>query len=319
MIRPTDTTTVFGPYREAIVALGESDPRVVVLGADLGNSNEIDLFRERFPERFFNLGAAEQNEVNVAAGLALEGFVPFVHSFGVFLTRRAYEQVCVQIAMQRANVKLLGFLPGLVSRLGPTHQATDDLALMSALPGTTVIAPADATEIAQVVRAIAEHDGPVYSRMLRREVPVLLDPETHRFEIGKAYPLSKGADVTLLTTGMMLSNVLEAARLLRETGVDAGVLHVPTVKPLDRDAILAAAARGPLVVVENHTVVGGLGAAVASLVSEHHPTRVKRLGLPDVFAVPGTPDYLFERYGLDAAGIARATAHFLGATGADGQ
>ena len=155
----------FGPYGKALVALGEARPDVVVLGADLGTSTEIDGFQARFPDRYFTVGAAEQNEIDIAVGMAFEGDIPFVHSFGVFLTRRAYEQVCVQVAMHRANVKLVGVIPGLTSRLGPTHQAIEDLSLMRTLPGMTVLDPADATEIAQMVPAMAEHDGPVYARM----------------------------------------------------------------------------------------------------------------------------------------------------------
>lgn len=297
----------FGPYGRALISLGEARPEVVVLGADLGTSTEIDGFQKRFPDRFFNLGAAEQNEVDVAVGMAFEGDIPFVHSFGVFLTRRAYEQVCVQVAMHRANVKLVGVIPGLTSRLGPTHQAIEDLSLMRALPGMTVLDPADATEIAQMVPAMADHDGPVYARMMRREVPVLLDPDRYRFRIGAAVLLRTGADVLLVTTGLMLGPVLAAADVLVDEGVSAAVLHCPTVKPLDEAALLDLAATCRAVVTaENHLVAGGLGGAVAELLGERLPLPLERVGLRDTFAVPGSPEFLFARYGLDAEGVATA-------------
>ena len=308
--QPSDT---FAPYRAALVALGEARPDVVVLGADLGNSTEVDGFRERFPERFFNVGAAEQNEVAIAAGLAMEGEVPFVHSFGVFLTRRAYEQVLVQVAMHRANVKLVGMIPGLTSRLGPTHQAIEDLSLMRAIPGMTVIDPADATEIEQVVPAIAAWDGPVYTRMMRREVRRILDPARYHFEVGRAVVVREGSDVALMSCGLMLEPALAAARDLEARGVSAAVVHCPTIKPLDETTILDAVSRtGAAVTVENHLVTGGLGSAVAELLSERLPRPLERVGLRDTFAVPGSPAYLFKRYGLTPQAICEAARRAVG-------
>ncbi|MDY0060027.1 MAG: transketolase C-terminal domain-containing protein [Myxococcota bacterium] len=300
------------PYRQALLALGEERPDVVVLGADLGNSTEIDGFRDRFPERCFNFGAAEQNMVGAAAGLAQEGLIPFVHSFGVFVTRRPYEQVAVQVAMERANVKLMGTLPGLSSRLGPTHQAIDDLALMRTLPGFTVIDPADATEIQQLLPAVAAHPGPVYVRMMRREVVRLFDPAVYRFRIGAAVVLAPPAALTFLVTGAMLRPTLAAAELLRAEGVAVGLLHLPTVKPLDEEAVLQAAASSQVLVsVENALTTGGLGSAVAELLAERRPTPLLRLGLRDRFACAGSPDFLFARYGLDPASLATAARLFL--------
>ncbi len=304
LARPAEA---FGPYKQALIALGEARDDVVVLGADLGTSTEIDGFQARFPDRYFNVGAAEQNEIDIAVGMSFEGDIPFVHSFGVFLTRRAYEQVCVQVAMHRANVKLVGVIPGLTSRLGPTHQAIEDLALMRTLPGMTVLDPADATEISQMVPAMAEVDGPVYARMMRREVPVLLDPERYRFRIGQAVPLRSGADVLLVTTGLMLAPVLAAADLLAARGVSAAVLHCPTVKPLDVPAVLDLAATCRAVVTaENHLVAGGLGSSVAEVLGERLPLPLERVGIRDTFAVPGSPEYLFARYGLDAQEVVEA-------------
>lgn len=288
-----------GPYRRTLVAVGEARPEVVVLGADLGNSTEIDAFQQRFPDRFFNVGSAEQNEVDIAVGMAFEGQVPFVHSFGVFLTRRAYEQVCVQVAMHGANVKLVGMIPGLTSRLGPTHQAIEDLSLMRTLPGMTVLDPADATEIEQAVWAMVDHRGPVYARMMRREVRRVLDPERYRFQIGKAVPLAAGRDVLLVSTGLVLETALQAAAMLRSEGVSAAVLHMPTLKPLDRECLLDLARdAGAVVTIENHLVTGGLGSAVAEVLGEALPLPLERVGLRDTFAVPGTPEFLFRRYGI---------------------
>jgi len=298
---------VMGPYRRTLVAVGEARPRVVVLGAALGNSTEIDAFQQRFPDRFFNVGAAEQNEVDIAAGMAFEGDVPFVHSFGVFLSRRAYEQVCVQVAMHGATVKLVGMIPGLTSRLGPTHQAIEDLSLMRTLPGMTVLDPADATEIEQAVFAMVDHPGPVYARMMRREVRRVLDPDRYRFRIGRAVPLRAGRDVLLVSTGLMLEPTIEAAATLAGEGVSAGVVHVPTLKPLDRECLLDLARdAGAVVTAENHLVTGGLGSAVAETLAESLPLPLERVGLRDTFAMPGTPEFLFARYGLTADAVAQA-------------
>ncbi|MHC9538143.1 MAG: transketolase family protein [Vulcanimicrobiota bacterium] len=299
-----EPSTAFGPYGRSLVSLGEREERLVVLGADLANSTEIDGFAKRFPNRFFNIGAAEQNAVNIAAGLAFEGEIPFVHSFGVFVTRRTYDQVCVQIALHRANVKLIGVIPGLTSRLGPTHQAIDDLALMRLLPDMTVIDPADATEIEQAVHAIAEYDGPVYMRAMRREVPVMLNPASYRFSIGKAVILRSGSDVAVLSTGLILKEALSAVKLLEQRGIKASLLHVPTLKPLDREAVLnAAASAGAVVTVENHLTGGGLGGAIAELLADEMPLPMGRVGLQDTFAEPGTPEYLFTKYGLTDSSI----------------
>ena len=302
---------VFGPYGKALVRVGERNERVVVLGADLSGSTEIDGFGERFPERFFNLGVAEQNAVGVAAGLAIEGFVPMFHSFGVFTTRRPYEQVCVQVAMDRANVKLVGALPGLSSRLGATHQAVDDLGLMRTLPNMVVVDPADAVEMVQVLEAAVAYEGPFYFRMMRRDVPVIFE-EGYRFELGKAVAVEEGDDVSLVSTGSMLGAVLEAREALGREGVRASVLHVPTVKPLDVEAVVERAGTGAVVTVENHLVTGGLGSAVAEVLAEHRPCAMERIGLRDVFATPGTPEYLLEKYGMGVDDIVKGAHRVLG-------
>ncbi|MDI6782311.1 MAG: transketolase C-terminal domain-containing protein [bacterium] len=295
----------FAPYKRALVMLGESNKRVIVLGADLSNSTEIDGFRDRFPDRFFNIGVAEQNEMNIAVGLAIEGEIPFVHSFGVFVTRRVYEQVCVQVAMQNINVKIVGSIPGLTSRLGPTHQAIDDLALMRTLPNMTVIDPADATEILQAVPAIAEHSGPVYIRMMRREVPLIFDPEKYHFQIGKAACIQEGQDVTIIACGVMLQNALASLPLLEQNNINPTLLHISTIKPIDTTAIIEAASKSRLIItIENHLITNGLGSSIAEIIAENGlGNTLIRMGLRDEFAAPGTQEYLFERYQLNSRHI----------------
>lgn len=289
----------FAPYRKALVALGEADPRVIVLGADLANSTEIDGFYGEFPQRFFNIGAAEQNMIGIATGLALEGEIPFAHSFGVFSTRRIYDQICVQVAMQRANVKIIGAIPGLTSRLGPTHQAIDDLGLMRLLPNMVVIDPADATEIEMAVPAIASYEGPVYMRMMRREVPVLFDRLLYKFEIGRALLIRDGSSVGLISCGMMIKEAYSASISLSKRGIDSALLHVSTLKPIDEEAVISLARKtGALVTVENHLISGGLGSAVLEVLAGRFPVPIERIGLRDQFAEPGTPEYLFKKYGL---------------------
>lgn len=294
----------FAPYKRALKAIGEANPRVVVLGADLGNSTEIDGFREKFPERFFNIGVAEQNEVNIAVGLAIEGEIPFVHSFGVFITRRVYEQICVQVAMQNINVKLVGAIPGLTSRLGPTHQAIDDIALMRILPNMVVIDPADATEIEQAVPVIANYQGPVYIRMMRREVPIIFDSHEYQFQIGKAVCLKQGEDIAIITSGIMLKQALSAIVELEQKGIYPTLLHISTIKPIDREAIVNLTKNSSIILtIENHLISGGLGSAVAEIIAEQGGAFLVRMGLQDEFAVPGSQDYLFKRYKLTSNDI----------------
>jgi len=295
----------FAPYQKALVAIGEANSKIVVLGADLANSTEIGEFKEKFPQRFFNIGVAEQNEVNIAVGLAIEGEIPFVHSFGVFITRRAYEQICVQVAMQKINVKLVGTLPGLASRLGPTHQAVDDLSLMRTLPNMTVIDPADSTEIRQAIPIIAAYQGPVYIRMARREVPIIFDPVKYQFQIGKATCLQEGKDVAIITSGMMLKEALIAVRKLEQEKIFPTLLQMSTIKPIDKTAIINLGEDIKVVItVENHLTTGGLGSAIAEVIAEEGlRMRLIRMGMQDEFAIPGSPDYLLKKYKLDSESI----------------
>jgi transketolase len=301
----------FSPYKTALIKLGKREKKVIVIGADLANSCEIDGFQNHFPERFLNVGVAEQNAVDIAVGLSFEGEIPIFHSFGVFVTRRPYEQIAVQVALHKANVKLIGFIPGVTSRLGPTHQAIDDISLMRHLPNMVVIDPGDATEIEQGLNSIVKYNGPVYMRMMRREVIRIFNPKTYKFKIGKSHFIYKGEDITIISCGMMLEEVLKAYDILSKKGLRVGILHVSTIKPLDTKAIINAALTSHILITcENHLIDGGLGSAVAEVLISKLTTRkviLERIGIPDTFGICGEKEFLFKKYGLDASSIANTT------------
>ena len=300
--------TMAAPFGEAMVRLGESNPRVLGMTADLGKYTDIHLFAQRFPERFIQVGMAEQNLVGIACGLARTGFIPFATTYCVFATRRAYDFIAIGVALGKANVKIIAGLPGLTTGYGGTHQGIEDLALMRSIPNLTVIDPCDATEIAQAVPAIAAHPGPVYMRLLRGQVPVVFDPEQYRFEIGKAKLLRDGADVAIISTGLMTGRALEAAGQLEAQGVRASVLHVSTLKPFDREAVLSLCRRvNRVVTAENHVITGGLASAVADAVADAgFAVRLKRVGIPDCFCESGSIPYLVKRYQMGSEDIAAA-------------
>jgi transketolase len=306
---------VDAPFGRALLAVAEDRPEIVGLSADLSKYTDIGPFRDRYPERFFQMGMAEANMMGVAGGLARVGYVPFVTTYGVFASRRAFDQVAMSIALGRANVKIVAFLPGLTTPGGPTHQAIEDLALMRALPNMVVIDPADARELEQAVHGVAAYDGPVYLRGLRGTVPVILPPD-YRFEIGKARLLrgdGEGeADLGIVSTGIMTERALQAADLLAAEGTRVAVLHASTLKPFDAEAVVHLARRvKALVSVENGTVVGGLAGAVSeTLARAGNAPPLLPLGVQDHFPVAGSLDYLLERYGLtpDAIGSAARAA-----------
>jgi transketolase len=277
----------------------------VCIGADLTGPTETDLFRDELPDRFFNIGMAEANAVGIAAGMARSGDVPFVHTFSVFASRRAYDQIAMQVAYPRLNVKLIGFMPGLTTPGGVTHQAIEDLALMRALPNLTVVEPADATQTRAAVTAIADFDGPVYLRLKRGEVPVLAD---RPFRLGAVEVLRDGTDAVIFACGLMVTLALAAAEQLGNQGKSVAVVNVHTLKPLDAEAICAIAARtGAVVTAENHSVIGGLGSAVAqALLAAGVHCRGAQVGIADTFAEGASPGYLFAKYGLDTEAIVAA-------------
>jgi transketolase len=296
----TGRPSVEAPFGQALVALARARPEVVGLTADLGKYTDILPFRDAFPERFFNVGMAEQNLIAVAAGLARTCKLPFATTYGVFATRRAYDFIAIAVAHSAVNVKIIAGLPGLTTGYGGTHQAIEDLALMRMVPGLVVIDPCDATDITQATVAMADHPGPVYMRLLRGTVPVVLDPATYRFEIGKAKHLRTGGDVGVISTGLMTERALDAAEILAKRGLSVGVLHVPTIKPFDADAVAGfAASVDRLVTAENHVVVGGLASLVAECLNERGmPKRLTRIGLPDRFIECGSVAHLQDVYGL---------------------
>jgi transketolase len=312
-----DRQTVDAPFGRALADLGAERPEIVGLTADLGKYTDIHSFRDRFPHRFFNVGMAEQNLLAVAAGLAKTGHVPFATTYGVFATRRAYDFIAIACAHSAANVKIMAGLPGLTTGYGGTHQAIEDLALMRMIPGLTVIDPCDATEIAQATRAVADHDGPVYMRLLRGQVPRVLDPDQYRFEIGRAAILREGSDVALVSTGLMTERAVDAAAMLEREGISTGVLHMPTLKPFDAQAVAAFCDRAAAVVTaENHVTQGGLGSQVAEVLFDAGVMRpMRRVGISDAFVELGAVATLFDRAGMGAADIAARARQALGVTG----
>ena len=308
--------TVDAPFGHALVDLAKDRPEIVGLTADLAKYTDLHVFAKACPDRFFQMGMAEQVMVSAAAGMAREGFIPFATTYAVFASRRAYDFICMAIAEENLPVKIVCALPGLTTGYGPSHQAFEDLAIFRGLPNLTIVDPCDAVDIAQMVPVIADHPGPVYSRLLRGKVPSVITryrPD-YQFQIGRAALLRDGRDVLVVSTGLMTMRALDAAEKLARDGVDVAVLHCPTVKPLDREAILAEARKsGRLVVTaENHTVVGGLGEAVAGILLREgvHPA-FRMIGLPDEFLEAGALPTLHDMYGISVDGVARQIKSWL--------
>jgi transketolase len=302
------------PFGHALAALAEERPSIVGLTADLAKYTDLHIFAQQQPERFFQMGMAEQLLMGAAAGMAHEGFIPFATTYAVFATRRAYDFIHQAISEEALPVKIVCALPGLTTGYGPSHQAAEDLALMRAMPGMTVIDPCDALEIEQAVPQIADHPGPVYMRLLRGQVPLVLDEYGYKFELGKAKMLRDGRDVLIVSTGFMTMRSLEVAQALQKDSVDVGVLHVPTLKPLDEASILAACQKpGRLVVVaENHTVIGGLGEAVAgTLLRNGVAPRFRMAGLPDEYLAAGALPTLHDRYGISCEALSKRIKGWL--------
>ena len=302
------------PFGHALARLAESRPEIVGMTADLAKYTDLHIFAQAHPDRFFQMGMAEQLLFGAAGGMAKEGLVPFATTYAVFATRRAYDFIHQVIAEENLNVKIACALPGLTTGYGPSHQATEDVAMMRGIPGLTIVDPCDAVDIEQAVPQIAAHAGPVYMRLLRGQVPVVLDEYDYRFELGKAKRLRDGRDVLIVSTGLMTMRALEAAKLLAKDGVGAAVIHVPTIKPLDAETILKEAAQpGRLVVVtENHSVVGGLGESVASLLLRHGVTPAfRQIALPDAFLDAGALPTLADRYGVSSEAVAASIKGWL--------
>ena len=294
-------------YGNALAELGKEADNLVVLDADLAAATKTEVFRKEFPDRHIDCGIAEANMIGIAAGLASTGKVPFVSSFAMFAAGRAYEQVRNSVGYPHLNVKIGATHAGIsVGEDGASHQCNEDLALMRVIPGMTVINPSDAVEAREAVRAAYAMNGPVYLRFGRLAVPVINDREDYHFEIGKGVTLKDGKDLTIVATGLCVSESLEAAKMLAELGIDARVINIHTIKPLDGELILKAAKEtGKIVTVEEHSVIGGLGGAVAEVLCEKCPTRLLRIGMEDIFGESGPATELIVKYGLDAKGICR--------------
>ena len=294
------------PFGHALVEVAKTRPDIVGLTADLAKYTDLHIFAQAYPDRFHQMGMAEQLLMGAAAGMAREGFVPFATTYAVFASRRAYDFICMAIAEEMLPVKIVCALPGLTTGYGPSHQATEDLAIFRGMPNMTIIDPCDALDIEQATPAIAAHDGPVYMRLLRGNVPLVLDEYDYRFELGKAKLLRNSTDILFIASGLMTMRALEAAKVLAADRIDVGVLHCPTIKPLDKAAILQACAKsGRIVAVaENHTINGGLGEAVAGLLmrSGVHPA-FRQIALPDAFLDAGALPTLHDRYGISTAAI----------------
>jgi transketolase len=304
------------PFGKALVELAATRPEIVGLTADLAKYTDLHLFAQAYPERFHQMGMAEQLLMAAAGGMAKEGLMPFATTYAVFGTRRAYDFIHQVIAEENLNVKICCALPGLTTGYGPSHQATEDLAMMRGIPGLTIVDPCDALDIEQAVPQIAAHKGPVYMRLLRGNVPLVLDEYDYRFELGKARLLRDGADVLVISSGFMTMRALEVAQDLAADQVGVAVLHCPTIKPLDEAAIVEAVRykHRLVVVAENHSVVGGLGEAVASALLRHRvqPAGFQLAGLPDAFLDAGALPTLHERYGISREALARRIKGWLG-------
>jgi transketolase len=300
-------------YGQALVELGAQYPNMVVLDADLAASTMTAVFKKEFPERHIDCGIAEANMAGIAAGLATSGKIPFMSSFAMFAAGRAFEQVRNSIGYPHLNVKIGATHAGItVGEDGASHQCNEDVALMRTIPGMVVMCPSDYVEAKAAVRAAVEHDGPVYMRFGRANVPIINDRPDYKFEIGKGEVIRDGKDVTIVASGICVDSALGAAKLLAEDGIEAEVINICTIKPLDEELIIESAKRtGKVVTVEEHSVIGGLGSAVCDCLSEKYPTPVKRLGMQDVFGESGPAAALVEKYGLDAKGVYKSVKEFM--------
>ncbi|MBT0670934.1 transketolase family protein [Novosphingobium profundi] len=310
--------TISAPFGHALAELAAKKPEIVGMSADLAKYTDLHIFREAHPDRFYQMGMAEQLLMMAGAGMAREGFQPWLTTYAVFATRRAYDFLCLAIAEEGLDVKVACALPGLTTGYGPSHQASEDIAILRGMPELTIVDPCDAIDIQQAVQPISDHKGPVYMRLLRGKVPAVLDEYDYTFELGKAKMLREGADVLFISSGLMTMRALEAADALRADKVEAAVLHCPTIKPLDEATIRAAVAAKPgrlVVVAENHSVIGGLGEAVAAslLGSGTVPSGFRQIGLPDRFLDAGALPTLHDRYGISTEQVVARTLDWLDA------
>jgi len=308
-----DMREIFG---EAIIEVARENERVVVVDSDVAIATKALAFKDVFPDRFIQMGVAEQNTVSFAAGLSTLGFIPVVNEFACFASRRAHDQVFVDLAYARTNVKIAAAYAGITSpNTGATHQEQQDIAVMRSIPRLTVVEPADELELRQALRAIVDYEGPVYFRMSRGDVgggPPAVSPDDYEFVLGKGVILREGDDVALIGCGLMVSRCVAAAEILAEEGISAHVVNMSTIKPIDIDLIVDAARRtGAVITAENHNIMGGLGGAIAEVLVENHPVPMKRVGIGDVFGESGDLAELHRKYGLTAEAVVKAAREVL--------
>lgn len=299
-------------FGETITELARTDQRIVVLDGDTGSSTRTDIFENEHPDRFFQMGITEQNMLGMAAGMATLGLIPIVSTFSCFIVSRAHDSIRVLIAQPKLNVKLMGGYSGLLAGMtGKTHLIFDDVSIMRSMANMTVVAPADEIETRQALTAIIDYPGPVYVRLTRPNSPIIFDDD-YRFEVGRAVVVREGADVTVFSSGTQTARAFEAAEILAGEGIDVHLVHVPTIKPLDVETIVAEARRtGRVVTTEEHTIVGGLGGAIAETLGEYAPLPIRRHGLQDVFGESGPNDALLEKYGISPEKTANAIREFV--------
>jgi len=292
-------------HSKNLVKWAKDKPEVLVLSADLTSSTEIDLFRDTYPERFFSMGIAEQNMMSFAGGLAREGYKPFVHTFAVFIYRRAYDQIAMSIAYPNLPVKMFGFLPGIMTPGGATHQAIEDISVMRSLPNMTILECGDATDVESVLDVANSIDGPVYIRILRGEIPRLF-PSSEPMQFGKARVISEGTDIVLLTSGICTEEAIRATQALKSKGVSVHHLHISTLKPFNDDSVLKAISKSKygVITMENHSIIGGLGTIIAEKMAEAGlGKKLTRIGIKDTFVHGASKQYLMKEYGLDAMAL----------------
>ncbi len=294
-------------FGDALVELGSRNNKIVVFDSDVGESTQTSRFGKAFPDRFFQMGIAEANMVGAAAGMSTLGYTPWVSTFAVFLAKRAIDQIRVSIAYPKLNVKLNGAYGGIpTGKAGATHQSVQDIAIMRAMPNMTVLVASDAIETRQMVLESVNHKGPLYMRTVRCPVPVIFD-SSYQFEIGRSYTLTKGDDIAIISTGMMTPKALTAAKELGKLGIGTRVIHMPTIKPIDEEVIVKASRDiGKIITVENHSMIAGLGGAVAEVLTDMAPCYLKRLGFPDIFGESGDNEQIFSKYGINTENIIEA-------------
>lgn len=312
-IKNAEKKSIRSQYGKTLVELGKENANIVVLDADLSCSTQTALFAKEFPERFFNMGIAEQDLITTAAGLSTVGKIPFVSTFAMFATGRAWEQIRNSVCYPKFNVKIVATHGGItVGEDGASHQALEDIAIMRNIPNMMVIVPADCTETKEVIKFAANYDGPIYIRLARTNVVNVFNPETYKFDPLKALVVKEGKDVTLITNGETLCETIECAEILAKNNISAEVIHMPVVKPIDSKTLLDSAKKtNNVITIENHSIIGGIGSAVCELMSEKYPVKVKRIGINDEFGQSGEQRALMEHYGLTGEKLAESVIKYL--------